>query len=98
MYRLLVLYPAPADPEHFKRYYAETHVPLAMTMPGLISGRYAFHPEALGGDAPYFCIFEGEFADKAALDAALASEEGQKTAGDIPNYATGGVTLLHYEL
>lgn len=97
MYKLLALYPPPADPDHFRRYYVETHVPLALAMPGLQASRYAFQPEALGGASPYFCVFEGEFANKAALEAALASDQGQKVAADIANYATGGVTLLHYE-
>ena len=29
MHRVLVLYPAPKDPAHFKKYYEETHLPLA---------------------------------------------------------------------
>lgn len=98
MYRLLVLYSPPADPDHFRRYYVETHVPIAETMPGLLASRYAFEPAALGGDSPYFCIFEGEFADKAAFEAALASPEGKRTAADLANYAMAGVTLLHYPL
>ena len=97
MYKLLALYPHPTDPAHFKSYYVETHVPLANSMPGLLGSRYSFEPECLTGPSPYFCVFEGDFADKAALEAALASPQGQATAGDIANYATGGITLLHYE-
>jgi hypothetical protein len=44
----------------------------------------------------YFCIFEGEFESEAALMSALASKEGQAVAGDVPNYASGGVTMLHF--
>ena len=27
---------------------------------------------------------------------ALASKEGQAVAGDVPNYASGGVTMVHF--
>ena len=33
MHRLLVLYNEPKDPAHFKKYYVETHVPLAHKIP-----------------------------------------------------------------
>jgi hypothetical protein len=48
------------------------------------------------GKAPYFCIFEGELESEAALMSALASTEGQAVAGDVPGYASGGVTMLHF--
>jgi uncharacterized protein (TIGR02118 family) len=96
MYKLIALYPPPADPQHFRRYYEERHVPLARTMPGLVASRYSFSLEGLGEASPYFCIWEGEFADKAAFEAAVASDIGQKTAADVANYATGGVVLVHY--
>jgi hypothetical protein len=49
-----------------------------------------------GSKAPYFCIFEAEFENEAALMSALASKEGQAVAGDVPNYASGGVTMVHF--
>ena len=74
-----------------------SHLPLARTLPGLLASRHSFTLEGLGAASPYFCVWEGEFADKAAFEAALASEIGQKTAADVANYASGGVTLVHYE-
>ncbi|WP_114392839.1 EthD family reductase [Oleisolibacter albus] len=97
MHRLLVLYGHPKDPDHFRRYYVETHVPLAMRLPGLRAGRYSFSPRALGGEPPYFCIFEGEFDSEDALMAALGSDIGRAVAGDVANYASGGATLLHFD-
>jgi uncharacterized protein (TIGR02118 family) len=97
MHKLLVLYNEPKDPAHFRKYYVETHVPLANKMPGLKSSRYTFDVKPLGpGKAPYFCIFEGEFESEAALMRTLESKEGQSVAADIPNYATGGVTIVHF--
>ena len=97
MYKLLALYPRPADPDHFRHYYETSHLPLARTMPGLGASRHSFTPEGLGEASPWFCVWEGEFADRAAFEAAVASNIGQKTAADIAHYASGGVTLIHYE-
>jgi len=32
------------------------------------------------------------------LQVALATPEGQATAADVPNYASGGVALVHYDV
>ena len=53
---------------------------------------------APAADSPYFCVFEADFDDAGALDAALASPEGQATAADVPNYATGGAVLLRFDV
>lgn len=96
MHKLVVLYGQPKDPEHFRRYYVETHLPLAARLPGLKASRYSFAVEGLGEPSPWFCIFEGEFATEAAMTAALQSEIGRQVAADTANYATGGLTILHY--
>jgi uncharacterized protein (TIGR02118 family) len=97
MHRLLVLYNEPKDPTHFRKYYVETHVPLASKMPGVKSATYSFDAKLLGpGKAPYFCVFEADFESEAALMNALGSKEGQAVAGDVPNYASGGVTMVHF--
>jgi 4-carboxymuconolactone decarboxylase len=97
MHRVLALYPPPKDPAHFKKYYVEKHLPLAAQMPGLLSSRHSFAIEGATGPSPYFCIWEGEFANAAAMAAATQSEIGQKVAADVANYATGGVTILHFD-
>ena len=97
MHKLLVVYNEPKDPAHFRKYYVEKHLPLVRQMPGVKASRYSFDIKALGGGkAPYFCIFEAEFEDEAALMSALGSKEGQAVAGDVPNYASGGVTIMHF--
>jgi len=98
MHRILALYPPPKDPAHFKKYYEEKHLPLAAQMPGLLSSRHSFAIEGITGPSPYFCIWEGEFANAAAMAAASQSEIGQKVAADVANYATGGVTILHFDV
>jgi 4-carboxymuconolactone decarboxylase len=97
MYRVLALYPRPNDPAHFKKYYEGTHLPLAAQLPGLLSSRYSFVIEGVGAPSPYFCIWEGEFANEATMAESMLSPIGQKVAADVANYATGGVTILHFD-
>lgn len=96
--RLLVLYNQPADPAAFDRYYAETHVPLAKTIPGLRS--YLVNSGApnlvAGGPLPYL-IAELEFDSPAALQSAMGSSEGQATAADLANFAQAGATILAFD-
>lgn len=94
MVKLTVLYTEPADPERFRRYYEGTHLPLAAKLPGMLAHRHSFAITSPGGAGPYFCVFEAEFDDHAALDAAMGSPEGQAVAADVPNYATGEVVMM----
>ncbi|WP_371747060.1 EthD family reductase [Mycolicibacterium sp. YH-1] len=96
MHKTLVLYPEPTDPDHFRDYYVNNHLPLVMNWPGLLAWRYSFDVAATKGEAPYFAVFEADFADAAALAAARASPQGQRLAADVVNYATGGVVVIDY--
>lgn len=99
MHRALALYGTPTDPDHFRRYYESTHIPIARTIPGVKGLRWSFDVQALtGGESPYFCVAELDFESAEALQAALETPEGQATAADVPNYATGGVTIVHYDV
>ncbi|MCP3785438.1 EthD family reductase [Micromonospora sp. A3M-1-15] len=95
-HKLLVLYPEPADPDHFRDYYVTNHLPLVARMPGLLAWRYSFDVAATQGETPYFAVFEAEFADAAAMTAARASPQGRQVTADVANYATGGVVVIHY--
>ena len=90
MHRLLVLYPPPADPQAFRDYYEAITSRSPRACPACGAYRWGFDVTALGADSPYFCVFQADFDDAAALDAALGSPEGEATAADVPNYATGG--------
>ncbi len=82
MHRLLVLYPPPTDPDHFRSYYQDTHLPLVAKLPGLRCYRYSFNVAAAEGESPYFCVFEADFDDAAAYSAAMASPAGQATRAE----------------
>jgi uncharacterized protein (TIGR02118 family) len=99
MIQLTALYGHPQDPAAIDRYYRETHAPLAKTLPGL-KGYTANNPTSLNPQeqSPYYLIANLYFDDMGALQAALQSHAGQATAGDLQNFATGGVTLVTGEV
>jgi len=95
MIQLTVLYGHPQDPAAFDRHYREVHAPLARQIPGL-EGFMSTRPTSLAPQepSPYYLIAQLYFAHMGALQAALQSSEGQATAGDLPNFATGGAALV----
>jgi uncharacterized protein (TIGR02118 family) len=99
MVKLVVLYGLPADSDAFERHYADTHAGLATAVPGLRrfeAARGIATPD--GSDLPYQRIAELTFDDVEALQAGMASDEGQAAVNDIPNFATGGVTIFIAEI
>jgi uncharacterized protein (TIGR02118 family) len=99
MVKAVVLYGPPEDPEAFERHYADTHTALAQAIPGLErfeAARGIGTPD--GSPTPFQRIAELTFQDMDALQAGLGSAEGQAAVGDIPNFATGGVTIFFAEL
>jgi len=97
MAQILVLYNTPADPAAFDKYYHETHIPIAKRIPGLRSYRISTAPPRVLAGSSAHLVAELTFDSMAAIDAALASPEGQATAADLPNFAQAGVSLLIME-
>ena len=95
MAKLYAMYRRPADPAAFDRYYYAKHVPIAKKVPGLRRYEVTTGDVAAlgGGDAPYHLIAVLTFDSLDAIASALASPEGQATAADLPNFATGGVDI-----
>ena len=99
MVKLTVLYGHPTDPGAFETYYTNTHVPLALKIPGLArfeAAKVRGTPE--GGTAPYFYVAELWFADQEQLQASMGSAEGREAAADLAKFATGGTTILMSEI
>jgi uncharacterized protein (TIGR02118 family) len=96
--QLVVLYHTPVDPTAFEQYYQGAHVPLAKQIPGLRSYTINKGPIASpAGASPYFLVATLAFDSLDALQSALGSPEGGAAAADVPNFATGGVTMLMFE-
>lgn len=94
----MVLYPMPRDPVAFRDYYESTHLNLVAHMPGLRASCHAFDLDGVGAASPYFCVWQGDFDSKQAMSDAMNSTQGGLVAADVANYATGGCTLMHYEV
>ena len=99
MFQLTALYAHPQDPAAFDRHYREVHAPLANKLPGL-KGYTAHKPASLNPreQSPYYLIADLYFESAQALQAALASPQGQAAAGDLQNFASAGVTLVAGEV
>lgn len=82
--RLLILWGTPSDIEAFERHYREVHIPLANRLPGLRRYTRSHSPAVVHGD-PCYLVATLDWDDRAALDAALASEAGQATGADVAN-------------
>jgi uncharacterized protein (TIGR02118 family) len=97
MHKLIALYHQPRDPEQFKDHLVKTHLPLVEKMPGVRVNHYGFDLAATEGASPYFAVVEAEWDSEEAMLAAFESPEGEASSADVPNYATGGVTIFHYD-
>jgi uncharacterized protein (TIGR02118 family) len=98
MIRILALHGTPVDPSTYDDHYVNVHMPLVQRVPGVRNIRYGRVLRAAdGGEAPYFLVSDVYFDDEAALERALASEEMAEAFADVPNFATGGVTIMFCE-
>jgi uncharacterized protein (TIGR02118 family) len=95
MIKLTALYGHPTDPTAFENYYAGTHMPLVEKMTDVLRHEKAKVVSTPTGDKPpYHRMFEAWFDNEAALGAAMDSPEGKAVVADLPNFASGGVTIL----
>jgi uncharacterized protein (TIGR02118 family) len=95
MVKITVLYGAPDDPEAFDAYYSGHHRALVDKMPNLRRFEAAHvvgTPD--GSPPPYYLVAELWFDSAEEMQASLATPEGQAPGADVPNFATGGATVL----
>jgi uncharacterized protein (TIGR02118 family) len=95
MAMLIALYGTPDDAVAFDQYYFQTHVPIAKRLPGLRSYQVTRGPVlSTNGPSAWYLVAMLAFDSMQAIQAAIASPEGQATAADLGNFATGGVELM----
>jgi uncharacterized protein (TIGR02118 family) len=98
VHRLVVSYGQPTDPAAFDTYYRETHAPLAMKQPGLVRLTYG-HAQSLDPRQPGpYLVAELDFDSEEAMGASMSSPEGREAGKDIANFATGGVSFVHFDV
>jgi uncharacterized protein (TIGR02118 family) len=106
VHRLVVMYPQPKDPEHFRHHYETVHSTLGRAVPNVRSLHYTFDVQGIPGDdgaggnpdLGLYCVFMAEWDSEESMMDALLTPEGQAVLEDVPNYATGGSFRFHYEL
>ena len=100
MARFVVMYDTPSNVGAFERHYNDVHIPLAKQHPGLRRYTRSHDPAAVIGE-PCYMVVMLDWDDMAALEAALGSEIGRRTAEDaaanLARYATfrGMILQLH---
>jgi uncharacterized protein (TIGR02118 family) len=94
MHVLTVCYGHPADPAAFDAYYTSIHAPLAEKIPGMASFTHRHCASLDGSQPPYYLLAELSFPSQEAMGASLASPEAAAATADVPNFATGGVTMF----
>jgi uncharacterized protein (TIGR02118 family) len=95
MAKLFAIYQQPKDPAAFDSYYYGKHVPLAKTIPGLMSYEVT-NGDVMGmsGKHVVYLVAVLEFASMEAIGAGMSSPQGQATAADLANFASAGVDVL----
>ena len=76
--RLIALYAPPEDPAAFDLHYLSVHTPIVSRYPKL-RGVHAIRADGVAGRAPgFYMVSEMVFDSRADLDAALASDAGDR--------------------
>ncbi len=75
------------EAEDFRRYWKETHAPIAAKLPGLRKYVQNYFAAAPDGPPPMYDGFAELWWDDAeAMEQSLASAEGQATLADVDNF------------
>ena len=95
MVKITVLYGHPDDPAAFEQHFSAVHEPLVHAMPNLRRFEKALVVATTDGSPPpYYRVVELYFDSEEELQASRATPEGRAPGEDVPNYATGGATVL----
>jgi uncharacterized protein (TIGR02118 family) len=95
MIRIVALHNPPVELSSYDDYYVNVHMPLVQRVPGVRNIRFGrVLRGADGGPPPYFLISDVYFDDEDALEHALQSPEMAAAFADVPNFATGGVSIM----
>jgi uncharacterized protein (TIGR02118 family) len=90
MYRLTVVYDHPDDPENFLKYYREVHAPLTAKVPNLLAFEWGQCESPDGSKPEHFVVAVLDWETKEDALAALATDAGRASGGDVANFARPG--------
>jgi uncharacterized protein (TIGR02118 family) len=94
---LVALYRKPTDEAAFLSHYDNVHTPLVQKTPNLQNITVSRVTGSPMGEPAYFMIAQMQFADRAAFDEAMASQENRAAGKDLMSFAREIVTLLVVE-
>jgi uncharacterized protein (TIGR02118 family) len=92
--KITVLYGAPKDPAAFEKYYAQSHMPLVYAEKGIQKIELALAVPGPGGPAPFYRITELWFESAEKMQEVTSTASWKKIVEDVPNFASGGATIL----
>jgi uncharacterized protein (TIGR02118 family) len=93
--KLTVLYGQPKSAEDFEKYYFGTHMQIFKEVKDI--RRFEMGkgmPKADGSPPAFYRIFEAWFDSPEHMKAVTSTPEWKKVGADLPNFTSGGVTIL----
>lgn len=97
MFHVSVCYSQPTDSAAFDDYYTNTHAPLVLKVPGLVSFTTNKCAPLGRGEPPYYMVAQLGFDTAETMQTALISAEMAAASSDVPNFASGGATIYTAE-
>ena len=94
MFKVVVLYPPPTDPAAFEAAYHGQHMPLMHWLVGDTAALPTFKVIDTGRAPPFYRMAEIHFADRAALDAFIASDATAVGGRSLRAVSTGGAPIV----
>ena len=93
--KLTVLYGAPKDPAAFEKYYLGSHMPMVYKIKGIKHIELAKGLPGPDGKPPaYYRVTELWFTSVKKMQAVTGTPAFKKVVDDVPNFATGGATIV----
>src|ERR1700689_1079723 len=93
--KLTVLYGAPKDPAEFEKYYLQKHMPIASAVKDIKRVELATGLPGPDGKPPaFYRITELWFDSPELFQQVTAPPQWKAVVADVPNFASGGVTIL----
>lgn len=78
MYKFVTIYRRVDDLQALETFFAQTHLPLAEALPGLLKSEVGRINSKPGGESRFHMMYELYFESEPDFQAALASETGRK--------------------
>jgi uncharacterized protein (TIGR02118 family) len=97
--KLTVLYGTPKDPAEFEKYYLQKHMPIASAVKNIRRVELAKGLPGPDGKPPaFYRITELWFDSPELFQQVTATPQWKAVVADVPNFASGGATVLVSEI